>query len=111
MSAAPGQAVRARANLDIIVSTSMSRRGRACHACARLFSVVGRALKPGGWFGMEEHFLCDRGEPDFIEVSLPCLSRSTSSTSAGTLCAVVYSSTVEARSEVQGALGLAQPEP
>lgn len=33
----------------------------------RLFSVVARALKPGGWFGIEEHFLCRPEWAEFID--------------------------------------------
>ncbi|MDJ0385285.1 methyltransferase domain-containing protein [Streptomyces sp. G-G2] len=34
---------------------------------ARLFEVVGRALEPGGWFGIQEHFLCRTEWSDFID--------------------------------------------
>jgi tocopherol O-methyltransferase len=34
---------------------------------ARLFSVVGRALRQGGWFGIQEHFLCSRKLAGFID--------------------------------------------
>ncbi|WP_330328411.1 methyltransferase domain-containing protein [Streptomyces sp. NBC_00536] len=34
---------------------------------ARLFEVVARALEPGGWFGIQEHFLCDTAYSDFLD--------------------------------------------
>jgi tocopherol O-methyltransferase len=33
----------------------------------QLFSVVAKALKPGGWFGIQEHFLCRPEWTDFID--------------------------------------------
>ncbi|WP_370418243.1 cyclopropane-fatty-acyl-phospholipid synthase family protein [Streptomyces sp. QH1-20] len=33
----------------------------------RLFSVVAKALKPGGWFGIQEHFLCRPEWTSFID--------------------------------------------
>ncbi|WP_455356569.1 SAM-dependent methyltransferase [Streptomyces sp. SYSU K217416] len=33
----------------------------------RLFQVVARALKPGGWFGIQEHFICRPEWTDFID--------------------------------------------
>ncbi|MGW7414217.1 SAM-dependent methyltransferase [Streptomyces sp. NPDC054863] len=33
----------------------------------RMFSVVARALRPGGWFGIQEHFLCRPEWTDFID--------------------------------------------
>lgn len=33
----------------------------------RLFSVMAQALKPGGWFGIEEHFLCRPEWAAFID--------------------------------------------
>ncbi|MGP3983212.1 SAM-dependent methyltransferase [Streptomyces sp. KR80] len=33
----------------------------------RLFSVVARALKPGGWFGVQEHFVCRPEWTEFID--------------------------------------------
>ncbi|MEX2980273.1 cyclopropane-fatty-acyl-phospholipid synthase family protein [Streptomyces sp. C36] len=33
----------------------------------RLFSVVAKALKPGGWFGIQEHFLCRPEWTTFID--------------------------------------------
>ncbi|UGY94445.1 SAM-dependent methyltransferase [Streptomyces gobiensis] len=33
----------------------------------RLFSVVAKALKPGGWFGIQEHFLCRPEWTEFID--------------------------------------------
>jgi tocopherol O-methyltransferase len=32
---------------------------------ARLFPVIARALKPGGWFGIAEHFVC---QPEWFEI-------------------------------------------
>ncbi|MEU8349513.1 MULTISPECIES: cyclopropane-fatty-acyl-phospholipid synthase family protein [unclassified Streptomyces] len=32
----------------------------------RLFAVVSRALRPGGWFGLQEHFLCRPQVADFV---------------------------------------------
>ncbi|MFI1093902.1 methyltransferase domain-containing protein [Streptomyces sp. NPDC020917] len=34
---------------------------------ARLFQVVARALKPGGWFGIQEHFICRPEWSAFID--------------------------------------------
>lgn len=34
---------------------------------ARLFSVVGRALRRDGWFGIQDHFLCRREWAGFID--------------------------------------------
>ncbi|MEU8569384.1 methyltransferase domain-containing protein [Streptomyces pathocidini] len=33
----------------------------------RLFAVMAKALKPGGWFGLEEHFLCGSEWAEFID--------------------------------------------
>ncbi|MDI5966260.1 methyltransferase domain-containing protein [Streptomyces sp. SL13] len=33
----------------------------------RLFEVVANALKPGGWFGIQEHFICRPEWTDFID--------------------------------------------
>lgn len=33
----------------------------------RLFEVVGKALEPGGWFGIQEHFLCRTEDLEFID--------------------------------------------
>ncbi|WP_329454097.1 SAM-dependent methyltransferase [Streptomyces sp. NBC_01497] len=33
----------------------------------RLFEVVGKALKPGGWFGIQEHFVCRPEWTGFID--------------------------------------------
>lgn len=33
---------------------------------ARLFAIVARALKPGGWFGLMDHFLCRPEWTEFI---------------------------------------------
>ncbi|MGW8399954.1 methyltransferase domain-containing protein [Streptomyces lydicus] len=33
----------------------------------RLFHVVARALKPGGWFGIQEHFICRPEWTDWID--------------------------------------------
>ncbi|OKK07829.1 methyltransferase [Streptomyces sp. CB03234] len=33
----------------------------------RLFQVVAKALKPGGWFGLQEHFVCRPEWTDFID--------------------------------------------
>ncbi|MGW1836729.1 SAM-dependent methyltransferase [Streptomyces sp. NPDC002067] len=33
----------------------------------RLFAVVAKALKPGGWFGIQEHFLCRPEWTEFID--------------------------------------------
>lgn len=34
---------------------------------ARLFQVVARALRPGGWFGIQEHFVCRPEWTEFID--------------------------------------------
>ncbi|MFD3552047.1 SAM-dependent methyltransferase [Streptomyces goshikiensis] len=34
---------------------------------ARLFEVVAKALKPGGWFGIQEHFVCRPEWRDFVD--------------------------------------------
>ncbi len=34
---------------------------------ARLFSVMAHALRPGGWFGVQEHFLCRPEWTEFID--------------------------------------------
>ncbi|MEU3724913.1 methyltransferase domain-containing protein [Streptomyces sp. NPDC031705] len=34
---------------------------------ARLFDVVAKALRPGGWFGIQEHFLCRPGHREFMD--------------------------------------------
>ncbi|MFF7415422.1 SAM-dependent methyltransferase [Streptomyces lydicus] len=33
----------------------------------RLFAVVAKALKPGGWFGIQEHFLCRPEWTEFVD--------------------------------------------
>ncbi|MDG4863419.1 methyltransferase domain-containing protein [Streptomyces sp. T-3] len=33
----------------------------------RLFQVVAKSLKPGGWFGIQEHFICRPEWTDFID--------------------------------------------
>ncbi|MEU9236241.1 SAM-dependent methyltransferase [Streptomyces subrutilus] len=33
----------------------------------RLFEVVAKSLKPGGWFGIQEHFICRPEWTDFID--------------------------------------------
>ncbi|MGP3684198.1 SAM-dependent methyltransferase [Streptomyces sp. IBSNAI002] len=51
------------------------RRFDAAYACEssgytdreRLFEVVAKSLKPGGWFGIQEHFICRPEWTDFID--------------------------------------------